>query len=109
MGQEIEQDAIGFFQSVGSGSAEGLDQAILEGAEEAFDAALGLGREGWNPGRTPGRCESDVEFVHQAAELAAWGRSSQFLGQGGLLGALEDGVLVGVEGQGQAVGLADLA
>jgi hypothetical protein len=46
--QEALQDLVGVFERVGSGLAQGFDEAVLEGAEEALDAALGLGGMGWD-------------------------------------------------------------
>ncbi len=79
--------------------AQRFDQAVLESAKEALDASFGLGRIG--------REEVDGEFVEQAGELAAGRLSSQLFADGSLLGALEDGVAVGVDGTGKAVGVGE--
>ena len=65
----------------------------MQSAEEALNAALGLGRMS--------RDKVDGEFVQQTAELAARGLANELFADGGLLGALEDSVAVGVDGQGQ--------
>lgn len=72
--------------------AELLDKAILEGAEKAFDASLGLGREGGE--------NLDVELAHGAAELGEWRDILKILIDGGLLVDAVDGVSIDVEGAG---------
>jgi hypothetical protein len=49
-----------------------------------------------------------MELIQHAANLAAGIFPSQFLFNASLLGALEDSVAVGVDGQGQPVALADV-
>ena len=95
-GQEATQDKVGLVEVGGPSLTKGLDEAVLKGAEEALNAALGL--------RGKGADEADMESIDQAAELAAWRLSSEFLGQGRTFRALEDGVLVGVKAQGDAKG-----
>ena len=99
--QEALQDLVSVIERGGPGLAQRFDEAVLESAEEALNAALGLGRVG--------RDELDGQFVEEATELAARGLAGQLFGDGSLLGALEDGVAVGVEGQGKAMGLAEVA
>src|SRR3990172_5393630 len=101
-GQELPQDPVGLLQGAGPGPgpAQRLEQPVLQGSEEAFDAPLGL--------RGVSRDELDAQLIGQAPELASSAFPGQFLLQGGLFGALEDGVAIGIEGQGEAVALHDL-
>ena len=43
LGAEASQHSVGLFQSFYIGQTEFADQAVLEGAPSALDAALGLG------------------------------------------------------------------
>ena len=62
-GREVgPEDSIGLFERGGLGFAEFLDESILKGAKEAFDAPLGLGGVG--------RDRLNGQLVHEAAELA---------------------------------------
>jgi hypothetical protein len=94
-GQEVVQDAVGIVQGAGVSLAQGFDEAVLEGAEETLDASFGLGRIG--------REELDGKLMEEAGELAARRLAGQLFADGGLLGALEDGVAVGVDSQRKAV------
>jgi hypothetical protein len=49
-----------------------------------------------------------MKFIQHSTNLAAGIFPSQFLFNGGFLRTLEDSVAVGVDGQGQTVGLADV-
>src|SRR3990172_3612387 len=99
-GREVAQDRVGLLEGAGPGPAQRLEQPVLQGSEEAFDAPLGL--------RGVSRDELDAQLIGQAPELASSAFPGQFLLQGGLFGALEDGVAIGIEGQGGAVALHDL-
>src|SRR6202030_2588821 len=61
VGQEATQDLVSGVQIGGTGQAEFAGEAILKGAPEAFDAALGLGTVGSNVG--------DAQLFQSAAKL----------------------------------------
>src|SRR5487761_2374696 len=62
VGQESAQDLVGGAQIVGAGQTQLAGEAILKGAPEAFDAALGLGTLCSDVG--------DAELIQGAAELS---------------------------------------
>jgi len=99
VGEEALEGMVRLLKGGGIGFPEGFDQPILEGAEQALHPSLSLRGVGWD--------ELDVQLIEQPSELAAGQCSGQLLLYGGLFGALEDGVAIGVDGHGKAVGAAD--
>jgi len=95
-GEKSPQDALRVRERAGVLEAEFADEAILEGAKEAFDATFGL--------RGVGRDPADAEFVEGAAELGTVPVAAELLGQGerAALG-LEEGMAISVDGGGDAV------
>jgi len=95
-GEKRPQDALRVRERAGVLEAEFADEAILEGAKEAFDATFGL--------RGVGRDPADAEFVEGAAELGTVPVAAELLGQGerAALG-LEEGMAISVDGGGDAV------
>ncbi len=83
--------------------AELTDQPILKGAAEALDAAFRLRRRGGDP--------LDAEFGQRPADLGGIGPPAQLLlqRQRRLFRSMEDAVVIGVDGDRQAVGGDDLA
>lgn len=83
--------------------AELTDQPILEGSAEALDAAFRLRRRGGDP--------LDAEFGKRPADLGGIGAPAQLLlqRQRRLFRSMEDAVVIGVDGDRQAVGGGDLA
>ena len=81
----------------GAGEAKFADQTVLASAPGAFDAALGLGRVGGNL--------LDAEFLQSASQLGGRLFSGELFGHGPVgIVALEDGVAVAIETEGDAVG-----
>jgi hypothetical protein len=77
------------------------DEAVLQGAPEALDAALGLGRAGGD--------EPDGEVLEDRAEVGRVLAALEFFRERPVgVVADEDAEAIAVEGQGQAVGEADL-
>lgn len=95
--EEPVQDALRLREGTRVGEPEFDDQAILEGAEEPFDTALGFRGMGADP--------ADAEFLEGAADLGRFGPTVQLLGQGerGAGITVKDPVAVRVGGTGQAV------
>src|SRR5260370_15090278 len=58
---EAGEDGVGLFQCRGVDQTEFADQTVLEGAPDALDATLGLGRVGGNL--------LNAEFVQGASQL----------------------------------------
>jgi hypothetical protein len=93
---EPGQYGVGLFQGAGVDQAEFADQAVLTGAPDAFDAALGLGRVGGNL--------LDAEFVESAFELGGGSFPGELFGEGPVgIVALEDRVAIAVEAERDAV------
>ena len=90
VGQEAAQDLVGGVQIVGTGQTQLTGEAILEGAPEAFDAALGLG--------TLGGDVSNAELIQGAAELRGLAAARELLfHRPVLVVANEDAVAVAIE------------
>src|SRR5678810_969037 len=87
---EPGQDRVGLLQGGGVDEAEFADQAVLTGAPDAFDAALGLGGVGGDL--------LDAELVESASELGGGLLAGELFGKGpaGIL-SLEDAVAITVE------------
>ena len=66
--------AFGVVQAGDSADAQFADEAILQGAPEAFDAALGL--------RGLSSDEANAEVLEHAAEVSGILLAAQFLGEG---------------------------
>ena len=82
-------------RSDGPGQAQFAGEAILKGAPEAFDAALGL--------RTLGRDVGDAELLQSAAELRGLAAARElFFHRPVIVVANEDAVAVAVETEGYA-------
>ena len=97
VGQESLEHAIGVFQSANLGEAKFADEAVLEGAPEAFDAAFGLGRVGGDL--------LDAEFFQGATDVSGELMTGEFFGDGPVgIVALEDTVAIAIEAEGDAVG-----
>ena len=97
VGAEPGEHGVGLFDGGGLGEAEFADQTILASAPDALDAALGLGREGGDL--------LDAEFFESATELGGGLLTGELFGEGPVgIVALEDGVAVAVEAEGNAVG-----
>lgn len=96
VGGEAVEDVIGLIAGGGAGEAKLADQPILKGAPEAFDAALGLRRLRGNL--------LDAEFLEGATDLSRKLLAGEFFGDGpvGII-ALENGVAIAVEAEGDAV------
>ena len=101
-GQEGPQHLVGLCQGSGSSQAQFRHQPLLEGAPEALDSALGLGRKGQDG--------LDAQFPQSPAQLGGLALPSQLFLQGfRLLGVDgEDAVLVAVQGQRDSLGADDL-
>jgi hypothetical protein len=94
---EPGQYGVGLLQGGGMNQAEFADQAVLTGAPDAFDAALGLGRVGGDL--------LDAEFVERASELRGRLLARQLFGPGPVgIVAREDTVTIAVEAERDAVG-----
>lgn len=101
-GQIGREEGIGTGEIVDPGEAQFADQAILEGAPEALDAALGLGRGGRDPlDAQLGEGPTDLGGIRAAAQLFLERERCLF-------GAVEDPVMVGVHGDRESVGGDDL-
>lgn len=79
------------------GEAQLRDEAVLEGAEEALDAAFRLGRVGADP--------VDAQFMEGTADLGGLGATLELLGEGEREPriAMKDPMPIGVGGAGEAV------
>ncbi len=96
--EEAGQDSIRLVQGARASAAEFADQAILERAPEALDAAFGLRGGGRNP--------ADTEVLQGAPKLGGGlAETAELLGEcEGLPGiALEDAVAIAVDRDGPAV------
>ena len=102
-GAEAVKDALGVGGSPRLCEAEFDDQAILEGAEEAFHAALALGRGGGDP--------TDPEFLERPADLGRGEVALELLRQAlrGQRIAMKDTMAIGVSGGRQAIAADELA
>jgi hypothetical protein len=102
-GDEATEERVGLGWGVDAGHAELGDEAILQGAEEALDASLGLGTAGGDP--------ADAQLVKDAADLRGRGLAAElFFDRPGLArGAFEDPVPIGVAGQREAWAEGNLA
>jgi hypothetical protein len=69
VGKKTAEHLVGRFQIGRSGEAEFTGEAVLEGAPQAFDAALGL--------RAVGRDVSDAQLSQCAAELSRFAASGE--------------------------------
>jgi hypothetical protein len=101
--QEGRQEPVAVFERASSGEAEFDGQATLEGLPKPFDASLCLGGEGLDV--------ADLKLMEGAAILSEGrGMTSEFLFDGELVVVgNEDGVLIGVHEQGEAMSLGHLA
>src|SRR5678809_982635 len=94
---ESGQYGVGLLQGGGVDEAEFADQAVLTGAPDAFDAALGL--------RGVGGDLLDAELVESADKLGGGLFSGQLFGENPVgIVALEDAVTITVEAERDAVG-----
>ncbi len=102
-GEEGGEEGIGGLLVADACETELDDETILEGAEEALDATLGLRAGGGDPG--------DAEFVQHAADLSGGALPLQlFLERPtGVSSAFEDAVPIGVDGERQAGAAGELA
>jgi hypothetical protein len=88
--QEVAQDLIGGAQIVSTGQTQLAGEAILKGAPEAFDAALGL--------RTVGCDVGDAELLESATELGGFAATGELFFDGPVIVvANEDAVAIPVE------------
>src|SRR5258706_10464985 len=96
MGAEAGEHGVGLLDVDGLSQTKFVDQAVLTSAPGALDAALGLRRVGGDL--------LDTELVEGASELRGRLFSGELFGQGPVrIVALEDGVAVAVEAEGNAV------
>jgi len=89
------KERIRLLEGADPGEAQLRDQAALEGAPEAFDPSLGLGRVGSH--------DLDAELLHRPAKLGGFALTGELLSDRLPLGGAEDGVLIAIEGDGEAV------
>ncbi len=84
-----------------AGEAQFCAQAVLEGAKQPLDAALGL--------RTLGRDPLDAQFFKGSRDLCGGGGAGQLLLEGELfhLPPMEDAVAIAVHRDGDALGLGE--
>jgi len=96
------QDALGLGEGPGLGQAQLDDEAILEGAKEAFDAAFGLRRTGGNP--------ANAQLLEGAADLGGLGPACELLDHtersAGI--AVKDPMAIGIGGTGTAIAADEL-
>ena len=95
--QEPDQKGIGALAVADAGETEFGQEAILEGAKEAFDAPLALRGRRWDP--------PDSEVAEDPPDLGGRRRALQLLleGQWGAGLAVKDPMAIGVDGEGDAV------
>ena len=100
---EAVKDALGVGEGPRLRKAEFDDEAILEGAEEPFHAALTLGRGGGDP--------ADPQFLERSADLGGSEVALKLLRQalGGQRIAVKDAMAIGVGGGRQAIPADELA
>src|ERR1700674_3144905 len=92
VGQEAAEDFVGRFHFGCTGEAEFAGEAILKGAPQAFDAALGLRGLGGDVG--------DAELLQSAAELGRLAATSElFFDRPVIVVADEDAMAVAVEAE----------
>src|SRR6202035_4611702 len=90
VGQEAAKDLVGGSEIGGPGQTKFAGEAILKGAPEAFDAALGLGAPGSNVG--------DAELLECAAELRGFPATCElFFPRPVIVVANEDAMTIAVE------------
>src|ERR1019366_5047934 len=95
VGQEAAKDLVGGVQIVRAGQTQLAGEAILKGAPETFDAALGL--------RTLSSDVGDAELIQSAAELGGLLAASElFFHRPVIVVANEDAVTIAVETDGYA-------
>src|ERR1700675_4996083 len=95
VGQETTKDLVGGVQIVRTGQAEFAGEAILKGAPEAFDAALGLGTVGGDVG--------DAELLQGATKLCGFAAAGElFIDRPVIVVANEDAVAIAIETEGYA-------
>jgi hypothetical protein len=101
--EKAVEHALGLGERARLGEAEFDDKAILEGAKEPLDAALGLRGTGADP--------TDAEFLESSADLGGRRPALELLSEGkrGTGIAVEDPVAVGVGHSWEAVAADDLA
>ena len=87
------QKTVGRLPAVDSGHAHLLDQPVLQGAEGALDAPLGL----WTVRGDP----LDAQFAQGPAELRAGRLAAQLLVPRSRTGRLKNAVFIGVQSQGR--------
>ena len=93
---ESGQYGVGLLQGGGVDQAEFANQAVLTGAPDAFDAALGLGGVGGDL--------LDAELVESASELGGGLFAGKLFGEGPVgIVALEDAVTIAVEADRKSV------
>jgi hypothetical protein len=96
IGQEAAEDLVGGMEINGASQAKFAGKAILKGAPQALDAALGL----WAAGGDIG----DAELIEGAAELGGLAASGElFFNRPVIVVADKDAVAVAVEAEGDAV------
>lgn len=101
-GEEAGQEGVRVVLLPDARETQFADQAILEGAADALDAALGLRRGGGDP--------LDARILQGPPHLRGLQPARQLLFEGrGPFGRLEDAVPVGIDRERQAVGRGDLA
>src|ERR1019366_30802 len=90
--QEAAQDLVGGVEIVGTGQTQFTGEAILKGAPEAFDTALGL--------RTLGSDIGDAELIQSATELCGLAATGElFFHRPVVVVANEDAVAISVEAE----------
>src|SRR6202162_4871615 len=95
VGQETTKDLVAGVQIVRTGQAEFAGEAILKGAPEAFDAALGLGTVGGDVG--------DAELLQGATKLCGFAAAGElFIDRPVIVVANEDAVAIAIETEGYA-------
>ena len=95
VGKKTAQDLVGGVQIVGTGQTQLAGEAILKGAPEAFDAALGL--------RTLGSNVGNAELFESAAELRGLAAAGElFFHAPVIVVADEDAVAITVKTEGNA-------
>ena len=89
-GTKPTEEAVGGFRGANLGEAELRDEAILHGAEEALDAALGLGARRGDP--------FNAQLVQDAADLRERALAAELLGDalGRARIAVEDPMAIGI-------------
>ncbi len=95
--EKVVEHALGLREGRGMGEAEFDDETILEGAEEALDTALGLGRLGGDP--------ANEQVFQRAADLRGGGAALELVEQRQRRAriAVKDAMTIRVDGDGDAI------